>query len=652
MRLCESCPKEQGRLSPKVHHTYTLLQSEMGSECQYLKDLQRWQNKFPGLSSYDEAGIPTPLFLFEAGLRLIDQFIERSKIVINFAIKFTDGSDQDRWFLQTKIHDRSDIINEHVHKDLSVSALGDGTLQINLALGAHFWVQLFGGFNEAKMEARRSGTVDHIRQVEQDQRQYLERLHVTQELWTTSKDDHDSTNAVRMAVLLWKFHQTVQNQTPTTSWRRLIPPSAQQYDQMPNRQLEELPLKSEDQLYPGAIPERPGASAIQEIPKYPGWRGPFLGDSTQIPSSLDQPPSEISSPKTSIHGDGGLSFPSSSATSFDPPSCDLNYPASLSQLGSLDSQDGVSMYPYLDTSPQQEGNYDPQLLQMGERAFETESLHQSRETYAVDETTYYTHDQSQPFVDNIPDFPSFEGAYDTQLMEEMPVLERAQQLTAYETLVPPLDMPDRVVAAEHHHALITEVMSPGTQEEIPLAAPRAQSISQPYILQLQHLEQMPPGFVLPEDQSSPTGPSPDGRSMAQSNDAAAQDEGQPAPLKEELADWELTFPDSLEVAPAESMDIAPELRSLPNPTPADGDHDEGYEFLRGAMQRLEEGWEPLEGAMPSEEESQRWADEVAKGGREPVLLEVVDNKGASQESNEMLGFIKVEKVEGDGECGE
>ena len=661
MRLCEDCAEEQGRHTPKVHHTYTLLQSEMASECQYLNDLQKWQVKFPGLDPYDKAGRPTPLFLFEAGLRLIDKFIiEGSKMAINLSVKFTDGSIHDRWLLQTRIHHRSDLVYERSHENLAVSALGDGTLRINLAFGAHYWARLFGGWNEVKMAARRTGTVDHIRHVEQDQRQYLERLHVTQELWTTSKDD--STDPVRMAVLLWKFHQTVQNQTPTTSWRRLIPPPARQFDQMLNPGLEQLPLKSEDLLYQGAIPEKPSLSAIREIPKPTVWRGPFPGDSPQIPRSLDQPASENSSPKTSIHGDGRSSFPSSLATSFDPPSCDLNYPASLSQQGSsFDSQDGVSMYPYLDTS-QQEGNFDPQLLQMGERTFEAEGLHhQGRDLYAVDETTYYSQDQSQPFVDNIPEFPSFDGTYDSQMMEEMPVLEPAQQLIAYETLVPQqLDMPDHVVTSEHHHAQrITEVMSPDTQNEIPLAAPRAQSISQHHVLQLQHFEEMPPGFVLPEDQASPTaGPSPDGGSIAQqSKDAAAQDPGQPPGLhKEELADWELTFSDSLEVAPpTESLDdIAPELRDLPNPTPVadSGCHDESYEFLRGAMERLEDGWEPLDGAMPSEEESRRWVDEMANGGREPVKVEVVDAEGVSQESIETLGFIKVEKVEEGGEGGE
>ena len=657
MRLCEDCPEGQGRHSPKVHHTYTLLQSEMGSECQYLNDLQKWQIKFPSLDPYDQTGFPTPLFLFEAGLRLIDKFIERSKMAINLSIKFTDGSVHERWFLQTKIHHRSDLVYDRSHENLSVRALGDGTLQINLPFGAHYWARLFGGWNEVKMAAQRSGTVDHIRQVEQDQRQYLERLHVTQELWTTSKDD--STNAVRMAVLLWKFHQTVQSQTPTTSWRRLIPPPAQQYDQMPNQELEQLPLKSVDLLYQGAIPGRPGISAIPEIPKPSIWRGPFPGASPQIPRSLDQPPSENSSPKTSSHDDGGSSFPSSLATSFDPSSCDPKYSASLSQQGSLDSQDGFSMYPYLDTSPQQEANFDPQLLQMDEQAFEAENLHQSRELYAVDETPYYSQDQSQPFVGNIPEFPSFESTYDAQMTEEMPVLEPTQQLIAYETLLPQLDMPDHVVATEHHHARITEVMSPATQTEIPLAAPRAQSISQAHILQLQYFEEMTPGFILPEDQASPTDPSPDAGSIAQQSKDAAQDQAQPALHKEELADWELTFSDSLEVAapPSESIDaIAPELRGLllPNPTPAaDGGHDESYEFLRGAMERLEDGWEPLEGAMPSEEESRRWVDEMAREGRDhSVKVEVVDAEGASQESNETLGFIKVEKIEEDGESGE
>lgn len=645
MRLCEDCPEGQGRHSPKVHHTYTLLQSEMGSECQYLNDLQKWQIKFPSLDPYDKTGFPTPLFLFEAGLRLIDKFIERSKMAINLSIKFTDGSVHDRWFLQTKIHHRSDLVYERSHENLSVRALGDGSLQINLPFGAHYWARLFGGWNEVKMAAQRSGTVDHIRQVEQDQRRYLERLHVTQELWTTSKDD--STNAVRMAVLLWKFHQTVQSQTPTTSWRRLIPP--------PSQELEQLPLKSEDLFYEGAIPEKPGVSTIPEIPKPAVWRGPFPGDSPRILRSLDRAHSENSSPKTSIHGDSGSSFPSSLATSFDPSSCDLNYPTSLSQQGSLDSQDGVSMYPYLDTSPQQEANFDPQLLQMDERAFEAGNLHQSRELYPADETTYYSQDQSQPFVGNIPEFPSFDGAYDSQMMGEMPVFEPAQQLIAYETLVPQLDMPDHVVALEHDHARITEVMSPDTQDEIPLAAPSAQSVSQAHILQLQHFEEITPGFVLPEDQASPTGLSPDGGSIAQQSKDAAQEQAQPALHKEELADWELTFSDSLEVAPPESIDaIAPELRGLlPNPTPAaDGGHDESYEFLRGAMERLEDGWEPLEGAMPSEEESQRWVDEMAKEGSNWVKVEVVDAEGASQESNETLGFIKVEKFEEDDASGE
>ena len=648
MRLCEECPEEQGRHSPKAHHTYTLLQSETGSECRDLNDLQKWQIKFPSLDPYDQTGFPTPLFLFEAGLRLTDKIIERAKISINLSINFTDGSVHDRWFLQTKIHDRSGLVYERSHENLSVSALGDGTLRINLAFGAHYWARLFGRWNEDKFAARRSGTVDHIRQVEEDQRQYLERLHVTQELWTTSKDD--STKAVRMAVLLWKFHQTVQSQTPTTSWRRLIPPPPPPYDQMPNQELEQLPLKSEELLHQGAIPGKPGISAIPEMPRPSVWRGPFPGASSRIARSLDQPPSENSSPKTSIHGDAGSSFPSSLATSFDPSSCELNYPASLSQQGSLDSQDGVSMYPYLDPSPQQEGNFDPQLLRMDEQTFEAENLQQSRDLCVLDETPHYSQDQCQPFVGNIPDFPSFEGTYDSQMMEEMPVLEPAQQLIAYETLVPQLDMPDHVVAPEHHYARISEVMSPSTQNEIPLPAPRAQSISHRHILQLQQFEEMTPGFVLPEDQASPTGPSQDGCSIAQRSKDTAPEQAQPALHKEELADWELTFSDSLEVAPPGSIDdIAPELRGLPNPTPADGGHDESYEFLRGAMERLEDGWEPLEGAMPSEEESLRWMHEMAKEGQDLVKVEEVGNEGASQGSSETLGFIKVEEVEEDGE---
>lgn len=46
-------------------------------------------------------------------------------------------------------------------------------------------------------------------------------------------------------------------------------------------------------------------------------------------------------------------------------------------------------------------------------------------------------------------------------------------------------------------------------------------------------------------------------------------------------------------------------------------------------------------------------EEMASEGRvDPVKVEVVDAGGASQESNETLGFIKVEKVEEDGGSGE
>ncbi|KAH1351937.1 hypothetical protein KXV22_001103 [Aspergillus fumigatus] len=230
---------QQANQGDKAFHVYTCLQGD-----QYhpvappmpLENVRDWRTTFPHLNSVMEeldGPLDCEIILLEASLKLMNDFPPPgSKLGIQLDIDFappgmTDAtvlSQMDNWTCSTYIYEDGNRLSKADHnlaRPLST--------KVKPPFESSWWAKLFTELTQDKQMAEKSGrhqnADDHIRQ-------FFRSLSAVQEIRAISQNSrrvsqgsgHPGDCSKRMAILLWKFRQTLPDEVGLTTWRKLIPP--------------------------------------------------------------------------------------------------------------------------------------------------------------------------------------------------------------------------------------------------------------------------------------------------------------------------------------------------------------------------------------------------------------------------------------------
>jgi len=353
------------REEPQVAlHTYTSIQSEMGSLPRALDDVSDWRTMFPQLAAYCDSGeTECPIFLFETELSLMNRYPGgRLTLGTELIIDFTHGTAFTEWCALTrfyegsgseidlsKIYENTLLPNSPYNEITYSEVLRTTDMQLEIPMKSKWWARKFSDFisdkQEAEAQAAAVGSPRIVKEQDQRTRQYLREMSVMQEIWATSRIK--GSQPQRMAILLWKFDQTPNREAPTTSWRRIIPPVSPFQVQSPSSTVLQAPITLdstlEDPLAPH--PMHPYADYYNPQPS-------IVMDPSESLLALGQP--DESSPDTPQTGDY-RSFPSSTSTSFPSSISNSTYAMHPSHQLRHDSQD--SGYPVFGSFDSQDSNY-------------------------------------------------------------------------------------------------------------------------------------------------------------------------------------------------------------------------------------------------------------------------------------------------------
>lgn len=219
-------------------HIYTSVQPKQGSSPRKLDDLPNWQTMFPELAHrYDQGRIDCPLYLFESGLRLVDQLrLGQTTLGIEFIIDFGNASLFDDWRSCTKIHKqgftRQDFEDTEFEKNPwdKLDYVGNtnenrkSDIHLVVPFKSRWWVKLFSSIMSKSVEARKSKGREALRWAQDYASAYLRELSIMQDIWATPRCAYDQRRPQRMATLLWTFNQARNGEAATTTWRPLTIP--------------------------------------------------------------------------------------------------------------------------------------------------------------------------------------------------------------------------------------------------------------------------------------------------------------------------------------------------------------------------------------------------------------------------------------------
>ena len=492
----ESADSSAAPSPPLTHHTYTSIQTEMGSAPRTLESLPHWRSTYPQLKPFDDKGNTVPIFLFESTLNPMENFIaeQKTEIRIVFAIDFAQGAYYQDWRSRTQVRDDNGLtgVQEHdieVASDtdehgVSVPRIGnDQTLTLHLPFRASYWADTFWMIIHRKSKARSSRISENVKNEEQWVRRFISSISVMQELWATPRTE--GAQPRRMAVLLWKFQQTHGNEVPTTSWRRLIPPASPFRQQSPVPPQLQTPVSLHSALQPEFRTQAPVVNSYDADYYQHHPLGIFAENPEQMLLASQPLQSEGNSPESGLaHADDG-SFPSSTSTSFPSSISGSTFRTVPSQQSSFDATDGG--FPCLDSFTSQDTMYQVGHQEPGYHVYD--DMPQEHLQYDGQEPLFHTQDQQQPFPQGASEYHSFDSQYGVQPMDDATLMANYHdftgaktQLSFAEQAIPPQTVP------------VTQDDKDKTYEE-PLIAPRAHMISQHQILQLQHFEDLQQGLL-------------------------------------------------------------------------------------------------------------------------------------------------------------
>ncbi|KAL8971241.1 MAG: hypothetical protein Q9183_001141 [Haloplaca sp. 2 TL-2023] len=392
-------------------HTYSSNQSDIGASSWPLEALSNWRTSFPQLN-YESDQPDSDIILVDCNINLLTDLPPKGSLLsIGFYVTVAGPVQQSQWSTKAEyyqnngepvdmmaFYEKSRIPKKTLWDDLDEISeeAGGSSVKLKIKMQSTWWVQLLTNMAHRKLEMKYDPS---LMQREADwSRRYLEEMSVMQELWVSPGDDGASSK--RVAVFLWRFSQTQNGQTGTTTWRRLkVPPKPSQINspiQSPRPALHRSMVLDAD-LQNLAMPQ----------PRS-GLTDKFLHQQCQL---LDQAPliahgdgSTEGSPSPALSPDYTSSFPSSTTTSF-PPSITHGYLSHEESQESACSLQDNQLYGHGSFASQPSFVYSQESTYVFEEtATGAEDLNHLSQTTGIgsQEPVYY----SQQSLDAIPHYPS------------------------------------------------------------------------------------------------------------------------------------------------------------------------------------------------------------------------------------------------------
>ena len=303
-------------------HTFTSIQSEIGSAPRPLEDLYEWEKYFPHLAAYYQrhGHIDSELISLETNIDLLrDHPPHPSRLCINPFIVVAGGVNYQDWRSTTRLYEKGSWVRDarkgveldkHAQKLSAENLENSPNTKLILQIKSSWWAHnVIAEILTRITTARTQGDPSAEYRAEQWGRQFLANMSMMQEISAIPRN-RGSSRVV--AILLWKFRQTKPGETATTTWRKLTPPSSQIHADTCSQAPATLLIQSPTVLDATLQGEPETKPTAYDNERYPGQPSFFVEDPESI---ITGQPSEVNSSSSTPTPDL-QSLPSSTATSF------------------------------------------------------------------------------------------------------------------------------------------------------------------------------------------------------------------------------------------------------------------------------------------------------------------------------------------------
>lgn len=216
-------------------HTFTSIQSEIGSALRPLEDLCEWEKCFPLLAAYyqQHGHIDSELISLETNIDLLrDHPPHGSRLCINPFIVVAGGVNYHDWRSTTRLYEKGSwvrdarkgvALDKHAQELPTENLENSPDTKLMLPIKSSWWAHnVIAEILTRITTARTQGDPSAEYRAEQWGRQFLANISMMQEI---SAIPRNGVSSRVVAILLWKFRQTKSGETATTTWRKLTPPS-------------------------------------------------------------------------------------------------------------------------------------------------------------------------------------------------------------------------------------------------------------------------------------------------------------------------------------------------------------------------------------------------------------------------------------------
>ena len=214
-------------------HTFTSIQSDIGSGPRLLQDVSDWIVLYPDLANYHKLGhIDSELILLETNIDVLrDHPPQKSTPGIDPFVIVAGGKNFETWSSFTRLYEKGVPVRES-RKGIKLDECPlrlkaeyqehSDNAKVVLQMKSSWWASnVIAEILNRTTAARAHGDQRAVYEAERWGRCFLAEMSMMQEIYASSKDDK---NSQRVATLLWKFRQTEHGEAATTTWRKLKPP--------------------------------------------------------------------------------------------------------------------------------------------------------------------------------------------------------------------------------------------------------------------------------------------------------------------------------------------------------------------------------------------------------------------------------------------
>ena len=234
-------------------HTYTRIQSEIGSPPKLLEDNIHWRELYPDLRCDDDGQGYGETIMLDANLELMETFSPKhSRLGIHLYADISCDKALLSWKFRTRFYDKGRICKENAGSLGSNRIADSSTTRIEISLFSSWWVQMFQEILERRHLVNLSGDVAALQQHDESTRLDIRGLSIMQEIFVSFEND-SSPNLLTLKpaiTLLWKFRQTRPGEAATTSWSKLCSPSLRVLTSSPMPKVPPSPIALDANLQP------------------------------------------------------------------------------------------------------------------------------------------------------------------------------------------------------------------------------------------------------------------------------------------------------------------------------------------------------------------------------------------------------------------